>query len=227
MNLIDVIFIALLLIFMLLSARKGFLFVLLQYVGAVSAALLAKAASAPASTFIYNTYIQDKVTYKLTELMPHGSVTGEIRELTDSVFSSLPGFIRKLADQFNITQLLNAGASNADGALTVDQIEAVYVGPIVTKALSVLCLIILFIVFYIVIKILVYFLNKSLVKKKEGVLSTANKLLGALLGAARGTVAVALLAVILTFSASFVSEGGFKTAVTDSYVCNYVSSLIL
>ncbi len=227
MNLIDGIFLGVLVLVMFLSARKGLLYVLLQYAATVCAALLSKGLSIPVSGFIYSRYIQDKVLYSLTEILPHGSAQGEIQSIADSVMGSLPDYIRDLAEQFHVMDAFHAGSADPNGQLSIAQIESDYIAPVVSKTLSVICLIVLFFILLIGLKILVYFLNKALTSKKDGVLSTANKLLGALLGAARGALVVLAAAVILSFTASFLDEGSFKDMVTNSYVCNYLSTLIL
>ena len=225
MNYLDIILLVLLVVFTYLSARRGLFHVVSQYLASIAAFVLARLLCNPAANFIYQHYVAEQVQEKLVELMPEGSVSGQIGALTDTVIASLPENIQKLVTQFRLTDLLHTGASQTD-VLTVSEIETLYVAPIVTKAFAIMTMFVIFIVLAIILKTVVYCVNKALFASKESKFQGVNKFLGALLGVARGALAVFVVAFLLNVAASFLTESSFHNTVAASYLCNYVSTLL-
>ena len=225
MNYLDIVFCAVLLLLTFISARRGLLNVLSQYLASIAAYILAKLLCEPASSFVYSHYVAEQVQSKLAELLPDGSVSGQIDGLADTVVASLPALAQKVVSQFRLTELLHTGASEAS-VLTVSEIETLYVAPIVTKALSIVVMFVLFVVLAVLLKTAVHFLHRALFEDRESKFQGVNKFLGALLGVARGLLAVFVLAFLLNLAASFLTETPFQSAVASSYVCNYVSTLL-
>ena len=157
--------------------------VLSQYLAAIVAFVLARLLCNPAANLIYSQFIAEQVRSKLNELLPSGSVSGQLGSLTDTVVQSLPDFVQKIVAQFHLTELLHTGATQTE-MLTVSEIETLYVAPIVTKAFSIMTMFVIFILLAFILKIAVYYLNKALFGDKDSKFQGVNKFLGALLGAA-------------------------------------------
>ncbi len=225
MNYLDIILLAVLVLCTYLSARRGLFHVLSQYLASIAAFILARLLCGPAAGFIYSRFLSEQVLSKLNELLPGGSVSGQIDSLTDTVIQSLPEVAQKIVTQFRLTELLHTGASQTE-LLTVSEIETLYVAPIVTKALSILTLFVIFILLAIILKIAVYYLNKALFGEKDSKFQGVNKFLGALLGVARGVLVIFVFAFLLNLAASFFAENDFHTTVASSYICNYVSTIL-
>ena len=225
MNYIDIGFLLILFLITFISAHKGLLYVISQFTASILAILLSKLLSQPLASFLYTRFIESDIHDKLADLLPEGSVAGELQKTADSVFNSLPDFIQKLAEQFHLVTLLHAGAGDTE-VLTVDQIQTEFIAPLVTKAVSVVCFILMFILFILLLKFVALWLNRSVFNKKDGALSKFNKFAGALFGTLRGSITVFVIAVLLNLIASCVQQPAFHDLVVNSYVCNYISTWI-
>lgn len=224
MNYIDIILFLFIFLITFLSAHKGLFHVLSQFAATVASLILAKVLSAPVSSFLYTQFLENSVRDKLTELLPEGSVSGELQSIADSALESLPSFIQKLAAQLHLVDLLHAGAGSE--LLSVEQIQTDYVAPLVIKAISAVCFLVLFALLALLLKGVALWLNHTFFDKKDGALSRFNKFTGAIFGVLRGSIAVLLIALLLNLIASFVQAPVFQNLVTNSYICNYISTLL-
>lgn len=225
MNYLDIILLAVLVLCTYLSARRGLFHVLSQYLASIAAFILARLLCTPAARLIYSNYFAGQVQLKLNELLPSGSVSGQMDSLTDTVVQSLPDVVQKIVTQFRLTELLHTGATQAE-TLTVSEIETLYVAPIVIKAFSIVTMFVIFVLLALILKTAIYYLNKALFGEKDSKFQGINKFLGALLGVARGVLFMFVFAFLLNIAASFLPENEFHTTVASSYICNYVSTIL-
>ncbi len=194
-----------------------------QFCASVVSVIAARLLSQPAASYVYSHFLQQGIHDKLGELLPEGSVSGELQKIADSAIESLPNAVQKLAAQFHLLDFLHAG-SNSTELLTVEQIQADYIAPVVVKAISAVCFAALFALLAFLLKGVALWLNRTFFEKKDGVLSRFNKFSGALFGVLRGVLAVLVLAAVLNLIASFVESPSFQDQVVKSYVCNYIST---
>ena len=225
MNYFDIALLLIVFLITFISAHKGLFYVLSQFIASVGALILAKLLSNPLAAVIYSRFLESGITEKLAQILPEGSVSGELQKIADSTLHALPAFVQKLAGQFRLTDLLHAGAGTSE-MLSVEQIQTDYIAPLVTKAVSALCMIALFAVLSLFLKGVALWLNRTFFEKRDGAISKFNKFTGAVFGTLRGALAVFILAMLLNLAASFIQNPTFQNLVETSYICNYFSTWI-
>ena len=225
MNAFDIICILIILIVAILGAKKGVFKVFVQFLSFAVAALLAKASAGFVSAKLYELFLQQKVTDKLNDVLPGGSVSGGIGALVESISESLPAGVRKISDSLHILSGLTKGLEDKE-ILTVAQIESEYASPIITKVLTIITSVLLFVVFALVLMVAANAIDKAFFKK-NGVVGTFNRICGFAFGALKGAVPVIFLCLILLVLAP-VLEKPFLTAQVDgSLFCKWISNIFL
>ena len=101
-NIIDIIAVALVILITVIGAKKGFMKTLLT-LGSVFAAFVgARIAAVPVAEFIYSDYISTFVLEKLNELLPNGSVAGEIDAVIEGLLAQFPAALVDIARTYNL-----------------------------------------------------------------------------------------------------------------------------
>lgn len=223
MNILDIVAIVLLLIITVISAKKGFMMSLFNIVGYVVSAILSKTLSVPVSSYVYTNYFSEGILGKLNELIPSGSVQGEISEVINNVIASLPEYVQSMISQFELTDLLVPAET---GALTVEMIEQSYIAPIMLKIISVVAVVVLFIAISFVLRLVFSIINKLFVSKKHNIIRKTNMFLGAVLGVIKGAVVSGVLCAVLSVVAPIINNPTVTEFVTGSTICNFVADLL-
>lgn len=227
MNIIDLILVILVAVIAIISANKGFILAALNIVAYAVAGILSKIFAAPVSSYLYKNFAYEKVMASLNELLPSGSVEGEINTVIESVFESFPSVVYDLASHFGIfnTDALLADAATGE-ALTVELLEKNYIGPAVNSVISVVVIVLLFILFAIILRIVFSFINKMLTGKKHKFMRKTNMLLGAALGVIKGVIPAGIICAILNIAAPAINNAQFTDFVNRSYFCNLVADIL-
>ena len=225
MNIIDIVFVIFVAIIAIISANKGFILSLLNIAAYFIAGVLAKIFASPVSEYVYTNYAYEKVMAKLNEILPSGSVEGEINTVIEGVFESLPDFVYDLANHFGVFN--TEAISGAIGStLTVELIEKNYVGPAVCSVISVVVIVFLFILFAILLRIVFAFINKLLTSKKHKIMRKTNMFLGAALGVIKGVIPAGLVCAVLNIAVPAINNAQFTDFVNGSYFCNLVADIL-
>ncbi len=226
MNVIDLIVIVLIAVIAVASAKKGFLMSLFNIVAYVISGFFSKLFCNPVTDYIYTYYMQEKVLMKLNELLPSGSVDGEISTVIDNVLQSLPVFFTGMAELFGIYDIAGTSSVTTDAALTVEVIESDYLGPIVANIISVVVLVLLFMFFSMLFRFILSFINRSLTKKKHKIIRGTNMFLGAALGVIKGIIPAGILCALVNIAAPVLNNELLFEYANGSYFCNLVADLL-
>lgn len=227
MNIVDLILFIIIAVVAIASARKGFLMTLFNVAAYVIAGVLAKLFSAPAADYAYSNFFREMVSAKLNELMPSGSVEGEITTVISDAIETLPSYIQALINQFiNPSDILKAGSEGGNAAYTVEMLEQTYLAPVVTNVLGIVAMVLLFVLFVFILRIVFSVINKGLTKKKHKFIRGTNTLLGAAFGAVKGTAIVALIAAVLNIGAPVINNQNLSDFVNGSAICNMVAEIL-
>lgn len=225
MNVVDLVLIIAVAVIAIISAKKGFLLALLNIAAYVVSGILAKLFSSPAVAYIYENFFSEKILLKLQELIPSGSVEGELQSIILNAIQSLPEPIASLVSHFNGVEIISS-VTFADTALTVDTIEQTYVAPFVSSTLSVVVMVVLFILFSFVLRFVFSVINKLVTGKKHKMIRGANMFFGAALGVVKGSFIVGIISAVLNLAAPVINNPQFSDFVNGSAICNIIADLL-
>ncbi len=225
MNIVDLILFAVIAVVAIASAKKGFLMTLFNIASYLIAGILSKIFSSPVAEYAYVNFFSEKILLKLREIMPSGSVEGEISTVVNNTIETLPSYIQALISRFG-AEGMSAAAEGTAGTLTVEVIEQTYLAPAVTNVLGIVAMVLLFVLFVFILRIVFSVINRGITKKKHKFIRGTNTLLGAAFGAVKGTAITALIAAVLNIGAPVINNTNLTEFVNSSAICNMVAEIL-
>lgn len=226
MNLLDLILFFVVAIIAIISARKGFLMSLFNIISFIVSGFLAKIFSVPVANYVYDAYCREAIIAKMYEIMPSGSLEGELSGAVLKTLEALPDFVMSMISHFGFLSLDNEIFSSTETNLTVEVIEQTYLEPIILKMISVIAIIVLFIIFAVILRFVFALINKLVTRKKHKIIRGTNMLLGAALGVIKGCVIAGLLCAVLNIAAPAIDNPTLNDFVNGSAVCNIITELL-
>ena len=222
MNIVDIVLILFIVGLALLSAKRGFLLSLLNLGAVVAAGILSRIFASPVSSVFYNAFCHGPIMEKLYEILPAGSVSGQINAGIDSVLSELPDALIAMARQFDLYPQISAGTE----VLTVEAIEEEFIIPIVTGVVSIIASVFLFIIFNAILKIAARIINKRITDSdKHKFVHGSNALLGGAVGVVKGIIPAGIVCIVLELTAPL-AGGTLAELVGNSYFCGLAAKLL-
>lgn len=222
---LDAIIILIIILFVILSAKKGFVRTLIEVIGFIAAIAIALSISTPIANFCYDGAVQPIVAKTVESTITEGS--SNVNEAVDAVWNKLPSFLTesnffKLSKD-NITSSINEETAS-DTAQLIDTINS-FVKPAVTKLLAVIISVILVVVLLFVVKLLAKAVNKLF---SFSIIGDINKTLGGILGLVKGAAVSVIFCMIISLILSFTKNGFLiftYDAINSSYLFKFIMGL--
>lgn len=223
--LLDAIIVLIVLFFVFLSAKKGFVRTLIEVVGFAAAIMIALTISNPLADFVYDKTVKPAIE-KTVSTAVNESVNG-INEAVDTVWEKLPNFLTESSftalskDQLTTT-VNDSAASSAESAISTAVSES-FLKPAITKILSLLFSVILVIALLLIVKILAKYINKIFT---FSVVGDINKTLGGILGLIKGFAIAIVFCLVISLILSFTKDG-FLIFTYDNINSSYIFKFLL
>lgn len=222
---IDIIFVAIVLIFAFLSARKGFVRTAVEVVGFIAAFMLATSVAKPIANFTYDTFIEKTVVTTAQQ-----QAEKEAENTVNSIWNGLPDVIKSGSEKFGftkdkITEKVTKSASEVSKEKAQEYSDKV-IRPGVVKLIAMIVSTILSIVLIIIVKAMAKLANRLF---SISMLGRINRTLGFLLGGCKGIIIGVLFCMVIKIFVD-ISDNGIliftKDAVSSSHVLKAISSVI-
>lgn len=206
---LDLLIVAIITIYVLVSIKRGFIKTAVEFVGFALAIYLSFSVGNLVATGIYEKTIEPAVVN--TAISAVGETAGNsIDEAVDTTWDSLPEYLTKLANKFDITTdtlrttIKDAAIDTNYVAPIAQKASETILMPIIVPLLQTIVGLILFIILMFVVKLLARLLNKLFNIPFVGGL---NKILGGLLGFGKGILIAMVVVIIINTIASFTVDG--------------------
>lgn len=226
MNIVDIILIAVIAVVAIISAKKGFMMTLFNIAAYAIAGIFSKLFSTPVAEYAYTNFFNEIIIGKLYEIMPSGSVEGEINTVLDNTIESLPGYMQALINHFGVADVSGVMEQTGVDTLTVEVIEQTYLAPAVTNILSIVAMVILFVLLGFLLRIVFSFINRIFTRKKHKFIRSTNMILGAAFGALKGVLIAAVIAAVLNIGVPVINNPELTEFVNTSAICNMVAEIL-
>ena len=191
---LDLIVVAIIALFVYLSAKRGFVRTVIELVGYFLAIYLSFIISGAIADFTYNKVVEPAIVENISNKI--STTTNESVDSTvDIIWEALPEFVSKSAENFNVSKnsvkatVAEKYTSNLDTKDFVKTVAENSVKLIVVPLIKTICSVILFIILMFVVKILARVLNKMFSLPLIGGL---NKALGGVIGLLKGVISATL-----------------------------------
>lgn len=212
---LDIVFVAIVVLSTLIASKRGFIKVFFNLVGVVLALFIAMQFSVPSAQFVYDTFVEKSVHKSVVQTVEETAVS-----TTDSLYDAMPESVISITEKLNINlkpildSQIEQGTSNIS-VRVADVVTEKVVEPFAVKLASIILFMLLFIISLILIKVIVKALN---LVSKLPILKSANKTLGAVVGVLQGVCICVILCFVLTVITSIMAEGlfGIKKEVLDA-----------
>lgn len=220
---IDLILILIILICILISAKRGFVKVLVETVGFIAAIIIAFTISSPLADMTYDKIIEPPVIKAAVNAVGESSEHEAWNALPEFLTNSDSAFFGTTVNSFTekIKENISSGVESA-----VKTASQEIVKPVAAKLLSLLFSVILILVLFIVVKFLAKLLNGLF---SFSIVGKLNRTLGGVLGGVRGILYAFVLCAIISFIISFTGKPFLifsEETIANSYIFRFFTEII-
>ncbi|MBO5857384.1 MAG: CvpA family protein, partial [Clostridia bacterium] len=188
---LDLVLLVVLVMFVVLGAKKGFIRALLDGFSTLIAGVLAYTFVEPASHFAYDAFVRSMVRSSLSNSLDSttndfGSITERVEVLINKIPESAINFSQKLG--FNIDAVITSieKANPRDKDVLIDTIMTEVTDKIMMPLVETVTFIVLLVAFVLVLAIIIRLFDG--IVKKVPVVKETDKIFGGLLGVLKGVV---------------------------------------
>ncbi len=222
----DIIIIAVFLITVIVSYKKGFFRSLFDLIGTLVSVLMARVLSASLAPQGFEMFIKEPARATLTNTL--GTVgTTDYGAQVESAVNSIPDSFSGIMNLIGIDKqaiLEKVSASELAQGNLVDNIMENIVTPVGTAIIQFVLFVILAVVLTLALKIVVKLLD--FIIKKLPVVKSLNKGLGIVIGVIRGFITVIIVSMLIGTVVSFIGNEEIIQAVNSSVIISAVQNLM-
>ena len=219
MNIFDIIVVAIILLIIVLSAKKGFVASCLDSFSMVISAFVAYVFSPKVADILYDMFIKDLVKTEFRQALDDMSSTLSVKDKVAGMIEALPETAVKLAESMgiNLNNLVTGIIpSNADNEALIETVADTLAYNIMITLTEIVVFICLFIIATLLVRFVSSFFSHNL--EKLPVVGKVDTLLGAVLGLIKAVVIVFAGSVIMYIAAQTAEPGSTLEAIKSSQV---------
>ena len=227
---LDLIVLAIIIITVLISAKRGFVRALIELLGFIAAVFILFTISTPLANTTYDKIIEPSIISTVTSAVDTAA-DNSAAAAVDSFWNEMPGWIKGGIEKAGISK------ESLDGSITanigngvqsaVESASQNVIKPAVTSTLALIYQVISLIVLMALVKPLAKLINKLF---SFSVIGTANRVLGGVVGVPKGMIYAVAFCLLITLAVSF-TQNGFLIftgeAMEKSLFFSFVNSLRL
>ena len=216
----DLIFLTIVVVTVLFSAKHGFVRTLLELVGFIAAFVIAFTFSTPIAEYTYDSFIGPSVIESMDEV-----IVNNTNNISEGIISSIPENTMKIIEFFGIkeAEITTAVLPNlTNGATNIaDTISNEVLRPSITRIISAVLNILLIAILIPLFKWVAKLINKLFSYSFVGKL---NKTLGGVLGILKGLAICVIICVVINFILS-INQKGFWVITNENLDSSIVYSI--
>lgn len=227
---LDLIVLAIIIITVLISAKRGFVRTLIELLGFIAAVFISFTISTPLANTTYDKIIEPSIISTVTSAADTAA-DNSAAAAVDSFWNEMPGWIKGGIEKAGISK------ESLDGSITanigngvqsaVESASQNVIKPAVTSTLALIYQVISLIILLALVKPLARLINKLF---SFSVIGTANRVLGGVVGVPKGMIYAVAFCLLITLAVSF-TQNGFLIftgeAMEKSLFFSFVNSLRL
>ena len=227
---LDLIVLAIIVITVLISAKRGFVRTLIELVGFIAAVFISFTISTPLANTTYDKIIEPSIVSTVTSAVDTAA-DNSAAAAVDSFWNEMPGWIKGGIEKAGISKDSLGGSITANIGngvqAAVESTSQSVIKPAVTGSLALIYQVISLIILLAIVKPLAKLINKLF---SFSVIGTANRVLGGVVGVPKGMIYAVAFCLLITLAVSF-TQNGFLIftgeAMEKSLFFSFVNSLRL
>lgn len=203
---LDLIVLAIIVITVLISAKRGFVRTLIELLGFIAAVFISFTISTPLANTTYDKIIEPSVLSSVSSVAD--TAAGNSISTVDTFWNEMPEWIKSGIEKAGISKDSLNGSITAnignDIQSAAESASQSVIKPAVTTTLSLIYQTIILIVLLAVVKPLSKLVNKLF---SFSVIGTANRVLGGVVGVPKGIIYAVAFCLVITLIVSFTKNG--------------------
>ncbi len=217
---VDIAFVALLVISVIDGRRKGFVKIILSFAGMLVTWFVASGFSLPVAEWANEAFVGDWITKAL-----EGAIADSISNGSESILASIPEYIANAAKVAGVSfeELASQLGNTVDPVVASEKIYGAIENNLVISVLRIVSFFALYLVMNSVVSIVIGIIGKVF---KLPVLKGINKLLGSVVGALKGILIAVVISIVLGLVAMVVPETEFVQALDGSVIYGFLSEAV-
>ena len=220
---LDLIIIAIILFFIITSAKRGFVKVLIETVGFIAAVILAFTISTPLAEATYDKIIEPPVVKAAVNAVGESAEHEAWNALPDFLINSESAFFGSTGNSF--TEKITANLSDGVEKAVITASQEV-VKPVASKIISLPYSIVLVIVLSVMVKFLARLINKLF---SFSIVGSLNRTLGGVVGAVKGFIVAFILCAVVSLILSFTGKPFLifsEDTINQTYLFKFLTEII-
>lgn len=217
---VDLAFVALLVINIIDGRRKGFVKIILSFAGLIVTWFVASELSLPVAEWANEAFVGGWVTKAL-----EGTIADSIANGADSILASIPDYISDVAKVAGVSfeELASQMGNSVDPAVAAEKIYSAIENNLVISVLRIISFFALYMAMNWIVSIAIGIIGKVF---KLPVLKGINKLLGSVVGLLKGVLVAAVVSIVFSLAAMVVPETAFAQALDGSVIYGILSEAV-
>ncbi|MBQ2842453.1 MAG: CvpA family protein [Clostridia bacterium] len=223
--LVDIAFVALILVNIFDGRRKGFVKIVLSFAAMIISWIFASEMSEPVALWANETFVHGWVTGML-----EGMIADSIGNGADAVVEAIPDYLLNVLEVTNISiqDVVSQIGVGTDPAQAAEQIYKAIENPFIFSLTRIASFFVIYAISNAVLSVAVSAVSRIF---KLPILKSFNKLLGSVVGALKGIMIIAIISVVLSLVSMAFPETAFAQIVDESAICRplveFVKSIIV
>lgn len=223
---IDAILLIILITNILDSARKGFFRCVLSLVCVVAAIFASVTFSQPLAEWSYDNIFSAQIEAEIEQALEDGINSSSVAKAVTSTLEIIPGVLTTQLEDMGIdinalTERISSLELSASD--TAQKVSTDIIRPVALVLLKMICYVLIFLAVRFVLGLIIGLIDKLPTPR---LFRRANKLLGGVLGTAKGVILVLVICLFINACAGlFKNSEMFDESVKNSRICSLVSEL--
>ncbi len=218
---LDLIILAIIIFFCLVSAKKGFVKTIVEAAGIIAAIIITFTISTPLANTTYDKIIEPPIIKSVAE-----ETVGNTENAVQTVWDSMPDFITNNAERLSLDseQLSKPLTDNTSSGVetAVRNVSQDVIKPVAVKILGLIYSVIIFVVLSVIVKFLAKLINKIF---SFSIVGKANRILGGIIGIFKGAVIAVVFCMVISIIVSL-TKNGFLIFTPDNINNSYVFKML-
>ena len=222
---VDAIIIALIVVVIVRSSKKGFVSSLIDTFSMVIATIISYMFTPEVSQFIYDSFIKNSVSKGFEKVLDDMNTNAAVADKVDAMIASLPEGAVNLADRLGIINLNAIGAGiHVPGVIDNNQLITTVLNDFAYNVMITITKVVVFFILFVLATLVLRMVSNFLENiNKIPLIGKLNSTLGGVLGVAKALIIILVVCTVMYFIVSSSDNVDLVGAISDSKIYNFVT----
>ena len=222
---VDAIIIALIVVVIVRSSKKGFVSSLVDTFAMIIATIVSYMFTPEVSQFVYDSFIKNSVSKGFEKVLDDMNTNAAVADKVDAMIASLPEGAVNLADRLGIINLNSIGAGiHMPGVVDNNQLITTVLNDFAYNVMITITKVVVFFILFVLATLVLRMVSKFLENiNKIPLIGKLNSTLGGVLGVAKALIIILVVCTVMYFIVSSSDNVDLVGAISDSKIYNFVT----